>query len=141
MSPGKALFLGMAIVSLAACGQRGRENPDSPKASATEARAVGPREAGPLAGDPGQWIGRWNGPEGSYLSISRQGDSYTLEIADLDGARTFPATRRGSQLVFERDGKAETITATDGKQTGMKWLQEFSNCLTVSAGEGYCRSR
>jgi len=33
----------------------------------------------------------------------------------------------------------ESIRATDGEQTGMKWLREKANCLTVRSGEGYCR--
>jgi len=45
----------------------------------------------------------------------------------------------GDQLRFERDGTAEVLRATRGADTGMKWLADKSNCLTVRAGEGYCR--
>jgi hypothetical protein len=33
----------------------------------------------------------------------------------------------------------ESIRATDGPATGMKWLSDKSNCLTIRSGEGYCR--
>ena len=38
-----------------------------------------------------------------------------------------------------RDGRAESIAATTGDETGMKWLAGKTNCLTIKVGEGYCR--
>nr|WP_313404890.1 hypothetical protein [Pseudomonas sp.] len=86
-----------------------------------------------------QWLGRWNGPEGTYLEISGTPADYRLTIANLDGPRRFVGRAQGAQIVFVRDGVVERIRATDGEATGMKWLLDKQNCLTVRSGEGYCR--
>ena len=39
----------------------------------------------------------------------------------------------------ERDGRVESIRATRGPETGMKWLVDKSDCLTIRTGEGFCR--
>lgn len=94
----------------------------------------------PETPDPArQWTGRWSGPEGTWLEIHATGREYTVTIKDLDAARTFPAAVVAGGLSFERDGVRESIRATDGVATGMKWLAEKSDCLTVKPGEGYCR--
>ena len=49
-----------------------------------------------------------------------------------------PSQLLGIQRIVEKLGH-ETITATDGEATGMKWLLDKQNCLTVRSGEGYCR--
>lgn len=86
-----------------------------------------------------QWLGRWNGPEGTYLDISGTPADYRLTIANLDGPRRFVGRAQGSKIVFVRDGVVESVSATDGEATGMKWLLDKQNCLTVRSGEGYCR--
>jgi hypothetical protein len=39
------------------------------------------------------WIGKWDGPEGTYLMLSKEfspnDDKYLIEIRDLDGSKTF----------------------------------------------------
>jgi hypothetical protein len=86
-----------------------------------------------------QWLGKWIGPEGTFLQIAGGGGQYELTIQNLDGPRTFHGRAAGDQITFERDGIEEHIHATNGAETGMKWLSEKSDCLTVRAGEGYCR--
>jgi hypothetical protein len=87
-----------------------------------------------------QWSGQWNGPEGTFLRIAGGQGKYEITIQNLDGPRTFQGSAAGHQIQFERDGVKESIRATNGVETGMKWLSEKSNCLTVRAGEGYCRN-
>ena len=86
-----------------------------------------------------QWLGRWSGPEGTYLDITGTPADYRLTIANLDGPRRFVGRAQDGQIVFVRDGVVESIRATDGEATGMKWLLDKHNCLTVRSGEGYCR--
>lgn len=86
-----------------------------------------------------QWLGRWNGPEGTYLDITGTPADYRLTIANLDGPRRFVGRAQDEQIVFVRDGVVESIRATDGEATGMKWLLDKHNCLTVRSGESYCR--
>jgi hypothetical protein len=85
------------------------------------------------------WLGRWNGPEGTYLLLEGGNGRYDVTIANLDGPRVFQGTVAAGRIAFERDGVAETLHATNGADTGMKWLADKTNCLTVRTGEGYCR--
>lgn len=110
-------FLGATIVLAAAC-------------SGCSARDSATTDA---------WAGRWNGPEGTFMEITGSNGRYRITIRDLDAARTFDASASGNGVAFERDGVKEFILATGGRETGMKWLLEKQDCLTVKYGEGYCR--
>lgn len=100
--------------------------------------AASPSDAG-AAPVTDQWLGKWNGPEGTFLQITGGNGRYEVTIQNLDGPRTFQAQAAGQQIAFEREGVKESLRATNGAETGMKWLSEKSNCLTVRTGEGYCR--
>jgi len=52
-----------------------------------------------------EWIGRWNGREGTYLEISKSGDSYEIRIKDLDKLQTYRGAARSDAISFERNGK------------------------------------
>lgn len=124
----------LATVALAACGSREPAKPAPAASTSPVAAVVTPSPA------PDRWVGRWNGPEGTYLDIAATPDAgYALEIANLDGPRAFAARAVGDHLEFERDGQAQTLTFTDGPGTGMKWLQDNTDCVVVGVGEGYCR--
>jgi hypothetical protein len=86
-----------------------------------------------------QWLGKWIGPEGTFLQLTGGQGTYTVTIQNLDGPRTFQGKAVGNQIEFERHGVQESVHASNGAQTGMKWLSEKTNCLTVRLGEGYCR--
>lgn len=87
-----------------------------------------------------QWIGKWTGPEGTYLDITKASDvDYIITIADLDGPKTFEGVSAKSGIEFLRDARLETIRAGNGEDTGMKWLADKQNCLVVKTGEGFCR--
>ena len=85
------------------------------------------------------WLGQWNGPEGTFLKLEGGNGQYQVTVRNLDGPRTFAGTATGDRIEFERDGVKESVHATNGAETGMKWLAEKTDCLTVRAGEGYCR--
>ena len=87
-----------------------------------------------------KWLGTWTGPEGTALTLSGGNGKYRVTIRNLDGPRTFDGLANGNEIDFTRDGKRESIHATNGKETGMKWLADKTDCLTVHPGEGYCRS-
>ena len=89
---------------------------------------------------PQQLVGKWLGPEATYLEITQVAGRYTVHIRNLDGVRSFPAELVADGLSFQRDGVPEVIRATDGKGTGMKWLADKSDCLGIRPGEGYCRN-
>ena len=96
-----------------------------------------PRPAGRPPADA--WLGRWNGPEGTYLLLEGGSGRYNITIRDLDGPRTFAGVATANAIQFERDGRTESLRATDGEGTGMKWQAGKIDCLTVRVGEGYCR--
>ena len=143
-------FLFSAIAALAAC-QPAAAPASAPVAApvttaadvaaepAVPAPPAPPSESNPTATGPDAWLGTWTGPEGTSLAIEAKDDGYQLTIRNLDGLRFFGGQRDGDAITFEREGKRETIRATDGKATGMKWLADKKNCLTVHASEGYCR--
>jgi hypothetical protein len=85
------------------------------------------------------WVGRWNGPEGTYLEIAGKNGAYAITVKDLDVARTFDGVVVGDRIEFRRDGTSESLRASNGDATGMKWLAGKKNCLTIKPGEGYCR--
>jgi hypothetical protein len=105
--------------------------------------ACGPQpptpESPPASPGPPQWIGKWFGPEGTFVDIATDAGQYRITISNLDGPRTFPGVADGRQLTFERDGVRESLRAGTGVETGMKWLLEKKDCLVVKPGEGYCR--
>lgn len=86
------------------------------------------------------WLGQWNGPEGTFLRIAGGKGTYEVTIQDLDGPRNFNGRAVGEVIQFERNGVKESLHATTGSETGMKWLSDQSSCLTVRLGEGYCRN-
>ena len=85
------------------------------------------------------WVGRWNGPEGTYLEIAGKNGAYDVTVKDLDVARTFDGVGAGDRIEFRRDDTDESLRSTDGDATGMKWLAGNTNWVTITAGEGYCR--
>lgn len=93
------------------------------------------------AGDkgPNSWLGQWDGPEGTYIVLSKNGDKYSVDIRSLDGVQSYQGVAAGDHIQFAREGATETIRAGNGEQTGMKWLAGKKNCLVVKSGEGYCR--
>ena len=98
-----------------------------------------PRDDAPTTTPADGWLGRWNGPEGTFLLLEKADDGYDVTIQNLDGPRVFRGVALGERVQFERDGMTESLRATDGPATGMKWLTDKSNCLTIRYGEGYCR--
>ena len=86
-----------------------------------------------------KWLGKWVGPEGTYLLLSKNDDKYVVEIHSLDGAATYDGASAGDHIEFQRNGKTESIHAGKGEETGMKWLLDKKNCLIIRTGEGFCR--
>jgi hypothetical protein len=67
-------------------------------------------------------------------------EKFTIEIANLDGPKTYDATAKGDHIEFIRNGRTETIKAATGAETGMKGFENEKNCLVVTKGsEGFCR--
>ena len=58
---------------------------------------------------------------------------------ELPADSTSSPDSAGSQIQFDRNGQQESIRATNGTETGMKWLSNKKDCLTIRPGEGYCR--
>ncbi len=86
-----------------------------------------------------KWLGKWIGPEGTYLVLSENADKYVVLINSLDGPATYEGTSTGERIEFQRNGKTESIHAGNGRDTGMKWLMDKTNCLIIKTGEGFCR--
>ena len=86
-----------------------------------------------------QWLGQWNGPEGTFVRLDGGKGNYEVTIQNLDGPQTYHGVTAGNRIKFDRHGVEEFLRATNGEATGMKWLSEKTDCLTARPGEGYCR--
>jgi hypothetical protein len=84
-------------------------------------------------------MGKWFGPEGTYLEVQQTGESYLVTIQNLDSTAYYPSKVTSKGISFTRDNVRETIKHGTGADTGMKWLADKKDCLIVKTGEGYCR--
>lgn len=87
--------------------------------------------------------GRWIGVEGMVLDVTPAGSPGRFRLAmqwDLDNKGVFDGRGVGDTIVFTRGGLREILRPTDGDATGLKYLAGKTDCLTVKAGEGYCRA-
>ncbi|WNO54719.1 hypothetical protein [Stakelama saccharophila] len=101
---------------------------------------VGPVEPGPYD----DWVGRWVGVEGLYLDVEKDHDKggRHYKIANhytLDDSGTFDGVATDEGIRFTRPDGTFVLHHTDGAATGMKYLADKQDCLTVKPGEGYCR--
>lgn len=120
-------------------GVKNAEQPASPPTPAANPVAPMPAATAKLEAD---YLGKWIGVEGMFLDVTkREGGGVTLEMQwDLDNRGTFPGSVTAEGLRFQRNGKDEILVPSDGDATGLKWLAGKRDCLTVRAGEGYCRA-
>lgn len=98
--------------------------------------------------NPDAWLGKWTGPEGTALTISKTENRYTLAFEMLDGPISVVGSAAPEGIIFTRDVDGITTTPDSktfilkhgsGKDTGMKWLEDKQDCLVVQPSEGYCR--
>ena len=147
----------LALLALAACSGPAPETPANDAATITSAGATEPAadniappapdasmvEAAPspTAAVEADYLGRWRGVEGMYLTVTKAaGGGVTMDMQwDLDNKGTFPGSVTAEGLRFTRGGEALVARRTDGGATGLKWLAGKKDCLTVKPGEGYCR--
>ena len=130
--------------------------PEAPKApnatstpAATQSPAISPEVANPGEAAVQKLIGTWDGPEGTYLSVTEKLGTdgkqqlprkFEVEIKDLDKAEKFEGTAKDRVIEFTRKGKTETVKAATGVETGMKYLEKETNCVVVTKGsEGFCK--
>jgi len=124
----------IAALCIAGCGTD-NESTVSESKRATPAMDKSVSIPGPMDA----WLGQWHGPEGTFLSISKLGAGYGVTIQSLDGPSKYVGRAVQNHIEFVRNGKTESIRATDGQATGMKWLADKKTCLTINVGEGFCR--
>ena len=138
----KTTALILATALLAACsGPRSDTSANTPAATS---EAVTPEVTTPEAATPEvDYLGRWTGVEGMYLLVAaKPGGGVTLEMQwDLDNKGTFDGSVTAEGLRFMRNGVAESAVHTRGDATGLKYLADKQDRLTVRPGEGYCRDR
>lgn len=122
------LLASSILLMLTACNDKAA--PSTPNTASSPATASVTTDA---------WIGKWNGPEGTFIDISGSNGNYVITIQDLDSPKQFQGKSNGNEISFERNGTTEALQSTDGVGTGMKWLAGKSDCIRVSSGEGWCR--
>lgn len=122
-----------AISVIAACTAREEEPALPPEAVAV---SVAASSAATIGSD---FVGRWNGPEGTYAEITALGRGYEVSLQNLDGMRSFKGSVEGEGIRINRDGESLLVVHGSGIDTGMKWLMDKRDCIVVKTGEGYCR--
>ena len=130
MTPSAKFCLVLALTLVAGACRSGN-GPATPNNTSSEAKTS--------TGAQDQWLGKWIGPEGTFLVLTKSDDGYGVMIQSLDGPNTYQGTASGDSIQFERNGKKESIHAGSGQDTGMKWLLDKKNCLVIKTGEGFCR--
>lgn len=140
------IIMAIALPGLSACD--GRSGTASAAVSAPTVSEPQPKREAPsnvMASVPtNAWVGRWTGPEGTFLEIANKDGLYSGRYTitnrhSLDAEETFEALADRDSLVFTRNGQKLRLTAASGDETGMKWLAGKTSCLIVALGEGYCR--
>ncbi len=139
----KRIAIVLACIAVAACSPKPSAEPAAPGASAESAAVsaasqVASSTTASAVANIG-FVGKWTGPEGTWLDIEPQGDDYRVTISNLDGPRDFGGKAAGGGIQFTRDGQTFVIHPGNGDATGMKWLAGKKDCLVVAPGEGYCR--
>ena len=96
-----------------------------------------------------QLVGKWGGPEGTYIAIADKKSAdgkkmnprkFDIEIKNLDKAEKFEGTAKAGTIEFTRKGKTETVKAATGAETGMKGYEKETGCVVVTKGsEGFCK--
>lgn len=142
----------VAAFILGACGTT--ETPKVPNTtsspSTTSSPAISPEVTNPAEAAVQKLIGKWDGPEGTYLAVTEKMGAdgkqqllrkFEVEIKDLDKAEKFEGTAKNGTIEFTRKGKTESVKAATGAETGMKYLEKESNCVVVTKGsEGFCKT-
>ena len=128
------------LMTVVIAGCEDRNHPAGPSSGPTATQSPNPTATPPVANNvTDQWIGKWIGPEGTYLVLAKNGPRYVVVIHSLDGPATYEGTSAGDRIEFQRNGKTESMHLGSGHETGMKWLLDKRNCLIIRTGEGFCR--
>lgn len=136
------LVLGTALLAMAACSPQQSAEPgaslDTVAESAADSITAAQASAMESAAELGSFTGRWQGVEGTSLTVTPVGDAFQITVVDLDGPRDFTGEGVADGIQFTRDGQVHTIRKGTGDDTGMKWLAGKKDCIVVAANEGYC---
>lgn len=121
----------------------------SPVPTSSPVAVNSPTVANPDEAALQQLVGKWGGPEGTYISIADKKGAdgknqaprkFDIEIKNLDKAEKFEGTAKGSTIEFTRKGKTETVKSATGAETGMKGYEKETGCVVVTKGsEGFCK--
>ena len=135
----------LAALGLCACSPKPEAPADAPASAATSSAetaavaAASDAASSVTVADTSAYLGKWTGPEATFLTIAQAGNGFKVTVQNLDGPRDFTGKAVPEGIQFVRDGTPFVIHPGDGKATGMKWLADKHDCLVVTAGEGYCR--
>src|SRR6476660_7205809 len=95
------LWITTLLMAVVITGCKDRTQP------ALESSSNPPPKAAAVAGTD-KWLGKWTGPEGTYLVLSKNAKKYVVEIHSLDGPATYDGGSAGDRIEFQRNGKTES---------------------------------
>lgn len=137
MRPVLSWFPVLASLSLIACSPKpDTSTPTEAEASASSAASTSASKAADVAAG---YVGRWTGPEGTSLEVVARQHDYEVTLSGTSTPGVFTGTVNGNAMQIERNGETQLIRHTTGAKTGVKYLADKLDCVSVSNGEGYCR--
>src|SRR5262249_6740796 len=75
MSNRASILVALTLVVIAGCQTR-KQPAESPSSAAAKPASESTTPSPATAGITDQWLGKWIGPEGTYLVLSKKGDQY-----------------------------------------------------------------
>ncbi|UDF05189.1 hypothetical protein [Asticcacaulis sp. AND118] len=125
------------VLALIACSPKSEAPPPTEaETSASSSASISASKAADVAAG---YVGRWTGPEATSLEIVARQHDYEVTVSGTQTPGVFTGTVNGDALQIERNGEVQLIRHTTGARTGVKFLADKNDCVSVGQGEGYCR--
>lgn len=143
---GAALLLVVGLVLWSSTRTDEKEEGAVPLVTLPGKAAQQPPVPAPVRANGGNdYIGRWEGLDGRFMLIEKNGEAGPTPYAvtmryDLDKAeQSFPAEIEGTSVFVQRNGSRYEFEPGDGRASSDTRLHERKDCLSTSRGETYCR--
>jgi uncharacterized protein (DUF2147 family) len=75
-----------------------------PPEGATAAMQVRMTMVTQASGSTDQWLGKWTGPEGTFLFLAKNGDNYDINIQSLGGLARYEGPAAGDTRLDAQQG-------------------------------------
>jgi hypothetical protein len=144
-------FVLVGGIALGACTSTGEpkvapnQKPETPVVKESPVNtSPSPQTADKPAGGVDALLGAWTGDTDTRsLTVAKSPTGYSIVIKNGDKSETFAGAEKDGMIEFTRNGKAETLKAAKGSDTGIKAFEKATGpCVVISKGsEAYCKKQ